>query len=122
MNITIPIQLAVELWLYKTSKTILYWLLDYEFNDVINAYLNKSINLINESKIDAYEYLSDYIHEYLEEDSIKRIKENAVNEWENHSQYLWKAVYDIIHKWDNTAEYEAWYISWLREAITLLTK
>ena len=84
--------------------------------------MDKVLKELEESLIDAYDYLSEYANEYLEEDSKKRIIENAVKEWESYRQLTWKAIYDIIQDNDNSPEYEAWYIAWLKEAITLINK
>jgi len=58
-----------------------------------------------------YKTLSEYANEYFDENLIKRVK--AVHE--EHEQILWKMVYDEIMKWENTAEFEAWYIFCLKE-------
>ena len=68
----------------------------------------------------ADEYLSEYATEYLDSDTIERIEQSC--EDVDLNQELWRAVYDIVLELDATAEYKAWYISWLKEAINLLTK
>ena len=84
--------------------------------------MDKVLKELKESLVDAYDYLSEYVTEYLEPDQIKRIISNAVEDWENDKQCIGKTIYDIILDNDNTAEYEAWYIAWLKEAITLINK
>lgn len=84
--------------------------------------MDKVLKELEESLVDAYDYLSKYANEYLEEDSCRRIEKNAKIDDVSLEQYLWQAVYDVVMEQDNSAEYETWYASWLKEAINLINK
>lgn len=78
---------------------------------------NKLEDAINDSLI----YLAEYANEYLEEDSIERIKQNAINNDEDENRYLWQTVYEVIKDMDSSAEQEYWFICWIKYAINILS-
>ena len=84
--------------------------------------MDKVLHQLEDNIIDTYDYLSEYANEYLEPDQIERITDNAIEALEDNRQWLGKTIYDMILDDDNSAEYEAWYIAWLKEAIDLFNK
>lgn len=80
------------------------------------------LDKLQDSLNEAYNYIYWYAWYYLDKDQIDRLKENAALNWDNPKQYIWEAIYDYINNEDSSAEEEAWYIRWLKEAIYLLIK
>ena len=90
-----------------------------EWYEIIISHLLLDKELVNlECDLnEAYEYLYEYRSDYLEKDSINRIKNNSSED--DFKINVWKAIYDICSRWDNSREYETWFISWLKNIISL---
>ena len=71
---------------------------------------DKLQDAINDSLI----YMAWYAEEYLDSDSIERIKENAIEDVEDVDIYLWQAVYEVIKDMESSPEQEYWFITWIR--------
>jgi len=123
-NILVPLELAEHLWFDNQDDPIelIEWK-EYKFihyDNLIEANNCNIINKLEEDKEQALEYLSEYANEYINNDSIRRITSTAFINEINIKHALWQAAYEEIYKMDNTAEYEAWFISWLNEWLNLL--
>jgi hypothetical protein len=78
---------------------------------------NKLQDAINDSLI----YMAWFVEEYLDYDSIERIKNNAIKDGEDIDIYLWEAVYEVIKDMDSSPEQEYWFISWVKYAANILS-
>lgn len=82
----------------------------------MNKYLEKLKETIDESLI----WLALNAKQYLDNDSIDRIIKSSDIDYAELN--LWHATFDIIMDLDWNAEFNAWYICWLKDAIKLYNK
>lgn len=81
--------------------------------------------MLNEEEINDLIYqwyidLSEFKEDYLSQDEIERITEEANERWEDPDYVIWKVVYENIYDDESNysvQDYTAWYISWLKEVI-----
>ena len=78
---------------------------------------DKLQDAINDSLV----YLAEHANEYLDDDTCRRIEQNAKYDDEDLSLYLWQAVYEVIKDMDSSPEQEYWFISWVTYATNILS-
>lgn len=124
-DILVPLELAEYLWFDNQDDPIeLFEWREYKFINYDNLIEANNCNLINELKDainDALIYLGENALEYLEEDAINRIIDNAKKEEEDPRIWIWQTVYEVIKDMDSSPEQEYWFISWVKYAVNILS-